>query len=154
MRERAAVELALERSPGDVELGRDRVELHVTLVERRGYGAFHTLDEDVGRRRGLELADHLPDPDKAERSMSPITAFASGRRATRGDDTISGYALSLKIGGLNVIVDGYSSPRPDGFIDVLTSHGLTISNVTTSYDPKFQNAVSPNGALPQSPVGP
>src|SRR5208282_627634 len=41
-----------------------------------------------------------------------------------GSDSISGYALSLKIGCIDCVVDTYSSSRPDGFLDVLPSNNL------------------------------
>jgi hypothetical protein len=68
-----------------------------------------------------------------------------------GTDTISGYALSLKIGAVDSTVDGYVTRRPDGAFDILMSDGLTISNVTASYDSKFLNDVFPGWRFPQSP---
>jgi hypothetical protein len=68
-----------------------------------------------------------------------------------GSDTQSGYANSLKIGGINCEVDGYKSYRPDGFMDVLTSNGLKISNVEATYDSSFLNGVYPAIRFPQPP---
>ena len=68
-----------------------------------------------------------------------------------GSDTQSGYANSLKIGGINCEVDGYKSYRPDGFMDVLTSNGLKISNVEATYDSSFLNGVYPAIRFPQAP---
>jgi hypothetical protein len=65
-------------------------------------------------------------------------------------DSLSGYALSLKIGCVNCIVDNYKSTRPDGFLDVLPSDGLTISNVTATYDSSFLNNVFPGWRFPSS----
>jgi hypothetical protein len=48
-----------------------------------------------------------------------------------------GNALSLKIGGENVVIDGYQSYRPDGFMDVLASNGLTLQNVIATYNSDF-----------------
>jgi len=42
-------------------------------------------------------------------------------------------------------VDKYSSSRPDGFMDVLPSDGLTVSNVTATFDSAFLNNVFPAG---------
>lgn len=67
-----------------------------------------------------------------------------------GSDTISGNALSLKIGCHSCSVDTYTSLRPDGFLDVLDSNGLTISNVTASYDSAFINNVYPGWRFPKS----
>ena len=67
-----------------------------------------------------------------------------------GTDTISGYALSLKIGCNACSVASYSTTRPDGFLDVLASDGLTISNVTATYDSAFLNNVYPGWRFPSS----
>lgn len=68
-----------------------------------------------------------------------------------GSDSGSGYANSLKIGGVNCVVDGYKSYRPDGFMDVLTSNGLKISNVDATYDSAFLNGIYPAIRFPQAP---
>jgi hypothetical protein len=68
-----------------------------------------------------------------------------------GADTISGYALSLKLGCIDCSVDTYTSNRPDGFMDVLASNGLTISNVTATYDSAFLNNLFPGLRFPQTP---
>jgi hypothetical protein len=69
-------------------------------------------------------------------------------RDAGGSDTISGYALSLKIGCVKCRVDNYQSARPDGFLDVLPSDGLTITNVTASYDSSFLNNLFPGWRFP------
>lgn len=71
-------------------------------------------------------------------------------RDAGGTDSISGYALSLKIGCVNCSVDNYRSDRPDGFLDVLTSDGLTISNVTATYDSAFLNNIFPGWRFPSA----
>ena len=48
-----------------------------------------------------------------------------------------GYADSLKLGCHNCTVDGYTTNRKDGFMDVLDSDHLTVSNVTATYDSSF-----------------
>jgi hypothetical protein len=68
-----------------------------------------------------------------------------------GADSISGYALSLKIGCVDCSVDTYQSNRPDGFMDVLASNGLTISNVTATYDSAFLNNMFSGVRFPQAP---
>ncbi len=68
-----------------------------------------------------------------------------------GSDPGSGYAMSIKIGGIDCSVDQYVSKRPDGFIDVLASDGLTISNVDATYDSSFINNLFPGWRFPQSP---
>jgi hypothetical protein len=67
-----------------------------------------------------------------------------------GADTISGYALSLKLGCVDCSVDNYTSNRPDGFMDVLASNGLTVSNVTATYDSAFLNGLFSGLRFPQT----
>lgn len=63
----------------------------------------------------------------------------------------SGYANSLKIGVVGGVVDGYKSYRPDGFLDLLTSSNLRISNVDVTYDSSFLNDLYPGIRFPQPP---
>jgi hypothetical protein len=67
-----------------------------------------------------------------------------------GKDSISGYANSLKLGCVNCSVDDYQSFRPDGFMDVLTSDGLTVSNVTATYNSSFTNNLYPGWRFPSA----
>ncbi|MGE5450328.1 MAG: hypothetical protein ACM3VZ_00620 [Acidobacteriota bacterium] len=60
----------------------------------------------------------------------------------------SGYANSLKIGGNNIMVDGYSSHRPDGFLDLLPSDGLTIKGLHGQYDSNFLHGLYPGIRFP------
>ena len=69
-------------------------------------------------------------------------------RDAGGTDTVSGYAPSLKIGCVNCRVDNYKSARPDGVLDVLPSDGLTITNVTATYDSSFLNNLFPGWRFP------
>jgi hypothetical protein len=68
-----------------------------------------------------------------------------------GADTLSGYADSIKIGGVDCSVDTYISKRPDGLMDVLSSNGLTVSNVTGTYNSAFLNNLFPGLRFPQLP---
>jgi hypothetical protein len=68
-----------------------------------------------------------------------------------GTDSLSGYALSLKLGCVDCSVDTYISKRPDGFMDVLSSNGLTVSNVTATYDSAFINNLFSGLRFPQTP---
>jgi hypothetical protein len=68
-----------------------------------------------------------------------------------GADTISGFAESIKIGGVDCSVDGYISNRPDGFMDILSSNGLTISNVIATYNSAFLNNLFSGLRFPQLP---
>ncbi len=62
-----------------------------------------------------------------------------------GSDSVSGYALSLKLGCTECSVDNYKSTRPDGFMDVLPSENLTVSNVYASFDSEFIHDTFPSG---------
>lgn len=68
-----------------------------------------------------------------------------------GGDSTSGYALSLKIACVSCSVNQYTSNRPDGFLDVLASTGLTISNATATYDSSFLNNLYPGWRFPGQP---
>jgi hypothetical protein len=71
-------------------------------------------------------------------------------RDAGGGDSISGYANSLKLGCVDCTVDTYTSARPDGLMDVLTSDGLTISNVTATYNSAFLNNLYPGWRFPSA----
>ena len=62
-----------------------------------------------------------------------------------GSDSVSGYALSLKLGCTECSVDNYVSNRVDGFMDLLPSQGLTVTNVTATFDSSFINNAFPAG---------
>ncbi len=67
-----------------------------------------------------------------------------------GSDTVSGYALSLKLGCVSCQVNGYQSSRPDGFLDLLTSSQLIIENVSATYDSSFLNNIYPGWRFPSA----
>lgn len=67
-----------------------------------------------------------------------------------GNDSVSGYALSLKLGCVDCSVDNYKSTRPDGFMDVLQADGMTVSNVDATYDSGFLNNVFPGWRFPSN----
>lgn len=60
-----------------------------------------------------------------------------------GNDGMSGYANSLKLGCTKCSVNDYTTTRPDGFMDVLPSEDLTVSNVSATFDSVFLNNVFP-----------
>jgi hypothetical protein len=100
--------------------------------------------------------DTAGDPALMNQNITITDVIDSGirlgtARDKGGADTLSGYALSLKFGCNQCSVDGYASARPDGFMDVLSSNGLTVSNVTASFDSKFLNDVFPGWRWPQGP---
>ncbi len=74
-----------------------------------------------------------------------------GQARDTQDSSGSGSALSLKVGGDDVVVDGYVSHRPDGFMDVLSANGLTVRNAQASYDSAFLNNLYPGIRFPASP---
>jgi hypothetical protein len=57
----------------------------------------------------------------------------------------SGYAASLKLGCSYCSVDNYTSKRPDGFLDLLPSTDLTVSNVVATFDSAFIHDFFPSG---------
>jgi hypothetical protein len=63
-----------------------------------------------------------------------------------GSDGSSGYANSLKLSCTSCSVESYVSNRPDGFMDVLPSSGLTVTNVFASFNSAFLNNLYP-GAI-------
>jgi hypothetical protein len=74
-----------------------------------------------------------------------------GKARDVAGEGLSGNALSLKLGCSDCSVDNYHSARPDGFLDCLTSDGLTISNVAATYDSAFLNNLYPGWRFPQPP---
>jgi hypothetical protein len=84
------------------------------------------------------------DPSLTNTNIQIVNVVDDGQRVGTardkgGADSISGYAVSLKIGCVDCIVDSYSSSRPDGLMDVLPSNGLTVSNVIATYNSAFLN---------------
>ncbi len=93
------------------------------------------------------------DPELANTHIKIMDVVDDGPRVGTardkgGGDTLSGYALSLKIGCNDCSVTNYKSYRPDGFLDVLPSNGLTFSNVEVTYDSAFLNGVFPGWRFP------
>jgi hypothetical protein len=69
-----------------------------------------------------------------------------------GSNGTSGYANSLKLSCTTCSVDSYISRRPDGFMDLLPSSGLTVSNVFASFSSEFLNDLYPAALrFPMSP---
>ncbi|GAC1307195.1 MAG: hypothetical protein NVSMB10_12540 [Steroidobacteraceae bacterium] len=79
------------------------------------------------------------------RDIGPRVGVA---RDKGGTDGVSGYANSLKLGCTHCSVDNYTTARPDGFMDVLPSEDLTITNVKATYDSGFLNNVFPGLRFP------
>lgn len=85
------------------------------------------------------------------KNVTDIGTRLGKARDKGGLDTISGYALSLKLGCWTCSVDSYTSDRPDGFLDVLPSNGLTITNSSAVYDSAFLNNLYPGWRFPSLP---
>lgn len=62
----------------------------------------------------------------------------------------SGNCYSLKLDDNHGSVSNYVSFRPDGFMDVLSSTDLTLTNITASYDSSFLNGAYPIIRFPAS----
>jgi hypothetical protein len=93
------------------------------------------------------------DPDLFNRNIQITSVVDDGPRIgvardKGGSDTISGYALSLKLGCVSCLVNNYQTTRPDGFLDLLESNGLTITNATATYDSAFLNNLYPGWRFP------
>lgn len=65
----------------------------------------------------------------------------------------SGYANSLKIGGINVQVDRYKSARPDGLADILDGEDMKLTNLEATYDSSFLNHIYNGLRFPGYPPG-
>ncbi len=99
--------------------------------------------------------DTKADPGLFSRNISIANVVDDGPRVgvardRGGGDTISGYALSLKLGCVSCRVSEYRSSRPDGFLDLLDSSQLTIENVSATYDSAFLNNIYPGWRFPSA----
>jgi hypothetical protein len=74
--------------------------------------------------------------------LGPRLGTARDKTAAGG---LSGFTNSLKLGCTFCSVNNYVSHRPDGFMDLLASSYLTVTNVTAIFDSSFTNYLYPNG---------
>jgi hypothetical protein len=74
--------------------------------------------------------------------LGPRLGTARDKTAADGK---SGFTNSLKLGCTFCSVNDYVSHRPDGFMDLLASSYLTVTNVTAVFDSSFTNYLYPNG---------
>lgn len=136
-----------------------------TFTHVRAY-RYGDLQDDSGKRVGgigkwfapphLFYLNYDPKSGIVNRNIRITDVIDYGQRVGTardlgGADTHSGYADSLKIGAIDSTVDGYTSYRPDGLMDVLTSSNLTISNVTATYNSSFLNDQYPAIRFVQPP---
>ncbi len=77
------------------------------------------------------------DPKLANTNITITNVDEVGPRMGKVRPGGGGYADSLKLGCNDCTVDGYKTNRKDGFMDVLTSNGLKVSNVVATYDSSF-----------------
>ena len=138
---------------------------HDTVIENIKSGRYGDLQDATGGNSGgmrkWYAPPHLfyfaggPISDLSNRNIQIRNVDDQGPRVGAARDgasePLSGNALSLKIGCTNCSVDHYKSARPDGFLDVLTSDGLTISNVEAVYNSAFLNHRYPGWRFPQVP---
>ncbi len=71
-----------------------------------------------------------------------------GVRVGTARNTKSGNLMSLKIGGKNVVVDRYTTYRPDGVADILNCDGLRITNLTGHYNSAYDDNKYPGIRFP------
>jgi len=90
------------------------------------------------------------DPLLFNKNIQIKNVVDDGPRIGTARNVKSGNACSLKIGCVECSVDDYRSTRPDGFMDVLSSNGLTVSNVTATYDSAFEDNQWPAWRFPSS----
>jgi len=90
------------------------------------------------------------DPALFNRNIQIKNVVDDGPRIGKARDFTSGAALSLKLGCFSCSVDNYTSTRPDGFMDVLSSNGLTMSNITATYDSAFEEYHWPAWRFPSN----
>jgi hypothetical protein len=95
------------------------------------------------------LNTHATDPGLFNSNIHIANVVDEGPRIGVARDKAgnggSGYALSLKLGCTDCSVDTYKSTRPDGFMDVLPSDHLTVTNVHAVFDSEFINNLYPAG---------
>jgi hypothetical protein len=139
-------------------------EVTISHIQSHRYGDLQDVNgQNVGGIGKWFAPPHLfylnyntaGDPALFNRNISITDVTDDGPRVGEardkgGTDTISGNALSLKIGCVTCSVTGYNTTRPDGFLDVLASTGLTISNVVATYNSAFLHDLYPGWRFPSS----
>ncbi len=71
----------------------------------------------------------------------------NGPHVGTGVRTVGGFDNSLKISGVNVLVDDYFSNRPDGLLQIYQCNGMKLSNITAVYDSSFLKGLYPGGMI-------
>ena len=91
------------------------------------------------------------DPSLFNNNIQISDVLDYGQRVGNPRDFNSGNCYSLKLGAYGGSVSNYVSFWPDGFMDVLWSTGLTLSNITASYDSSFLHGTFPIIRFPGAP---
>ena len=94
------------------------------------------------------LNTHVTDPALGNNGITLENVNDEGVRTgvardRAGDNNLSGYASSLKLGCSTCSILNYISRRPDGFMDVLPAANLTVNGVYASFDSAFLNNLYP-----------
>ena len=89
---------------------------------------------------------HYPGIETKDVTIKDVIDF--GNRVGVARNTNSGNLMSLKIGGRNVVVDQYTSYRPDGVADILDCDGMQITNLKGYYDSAYDNNKYPGIRFP------
>lgn len=96
------------------------------------------------------------DPSLYNRNIYITKVYDHGIRVGKAEDVrtgggrknIAGGAPSLKLQVINGVVDNYRSYRPDGFLGLLASSNLRVSNVKATYDSQFLDYLFPIMSFP------
>lgn len=95
--------------------------------------------------------DPNEDPALANQDITIENVMDYGQRVGAPRVTSSGNCYSLKLGAIHGNVSNYISFRPDGFMDVLPSTGLTVSGTISSYDSSLLDGAYPLIRFPSGP---
>jgi hypothetical protein len=133
--------------------------MHVSNVVAYRYGDLQDANGDnVGGINDWFAPPHLfylnydpsNDPSLFSSGIVIDNVVDYGERTGKPRSASSGNCYSLKLGEYHGSVSNYVSFRPDGFMDVLWSTDLTLSNITASYDSSFLNGAYPIIRFPAS----
>ena len=134
--------------------------MRVSNVVSYRYGDLQDAnDENVGGIGEWWAPPHLfyltyspnGDPSLFNRNITIENVVDYGQRVGIPRDTTSGNCYSLKLGVYGGVVSNYVSFRPDGFMDVLWSTDLALTNITASYDSSFLHGTYPIIRFPGPP---
>jgi hypothetical protein len=87
-------------------------------------------------------------PGIESRNVTIKDVIDYGVRVGTARNAKSGNLMSLKIGGKNVVIDDYTTYRPDGVADILNCDALRITNLTGYYDSAYDDNKYPGIRFP------